>query len=216
MGADFKFLPEGCVTMKAYQTNPQCHWAALQLVVIFSLIAIPGFGQAGGIRGINFREFTYPVGPPYCEDMGTKVTVHRGKFANKTAYFEVAQALYGNLTGTGEQAVVVATCAPKQQAHPGFENDMVYVFGESAGKPVLLAVFAFGQPWNFRGWAPEPKRADNLMLFDVTGVAVDAGTIKFERMAGEARCCPTAKIAQTFRWQNGRFVLAGEQRRRWE
>jgi hypothetical protein len=55
-----------------------------------------------------------------------------------------------------------------------------------------------------------------LLLFDITGVSVDAGSVSFEHRAGAAHCCPTAYVTQTFRWTDGRFVLAGEKRRPWK
>jgi len=168
------------------------------------------------IRSLNFNEFSYRVGPPYCEEFGPTVKVHQGKFANEKDKFEVSQILYGNLTESSrEQAVVVASCGPQVPAHPGFENDLVYVYGIENGQPDLLATFAFGQPWSFMGAATEVKRQDRLLLFDVIGVSLGVGSISFERMAGEARCCPTFHVTQTFRWNNGRFVLAHEQKNPW-
>lgn len=81
------------------------------------------------------------------------------------------------------------------------------------GQPALLGAFAFGQPWNFIGRAGEPVRTDQLMLFDIIGVSIEAGSISFDRAAGEAHCCPKFHVIQTFRWQNGQFVLAGEEKR---
>jgi hypothetical protein len=170
-----------------------------------------------GIRNVNFNEASYRVGPPYCEEFGSTVKVHQGKFANEKATFEVSQVLYASFMGAGqEQAVVVASCSPKVVAHPGFENDLVYVYGIKSGQRELLAAFAYGEPWSFAGFAAEPKRQDQLMLFDVTGVSVGRGSISFERMAGSARCCPTVSVTQAFRWANGRFVLADEQKRPWK
>jgi hypothetical protein len=190
---------------------------ALALLFGACCFFVPGSVRASGIRSLNFNEFSYRVGPPYCEEFGPTVKVHEGKFANGKATFEVSQVLYGDLTGSGqEQAVVVASCTPQVTAHPGFENDLVYVYGIQNGQPNLLATFAFGQPWNFKGYAPEPRRQDRLMFFDVTGVSVGGGAISFERMAGEARCCPTFSVSETFRWNNGRFVLANEQKRPWK
>jgi len=172
--------------------------------------------EAKILRSINFREFSYRVGPPYCDDFGPTINVHQGKFANRQATFEVSRVLYGDLTGAGqEEAVVVSSCTPQVVAHPGFENNLVYVYGIENGQAALLSTFAYGQPWNFKGWATEPKRRDQLTLFDVTGVSIGAGSISFEHMAGEARCCPTFYVTQTFHWTNGQFVLAGEQQRPW-
>jgi hypothetical protein len=177
---------------------------------------VPGSAMASGVRSLNFNEFSYRVGPPYCDEFGSMVKVHQGKFANDKATFEVSQVMYGDLTGSGqEQAVVVASCIPQVTAHPGFENDLVYVYGIQSGQPALLATFAFGQPWNFAGMATAPKRQDRLMLSDITKVSVGDGSISFEHMAGEARCCPTFYVTQVFRWTNGRFVLASEQKRPW-
>jgi len=191
------------------------------LVLLFVLAAdsnpVAAFTQARGIRSINFREFSYRVGPPYCEEFGPTVKVHQGKFANKEATFEVSRVLYGNLTGAGqEEALVVASCTPQVVAHPGFENNLVYVYGIKNDRAALLGTFAFGQPWDFKERAPELTRGDQLMLFDITGVSIAAGSISFEHMAGEARCCPTFYVTQTFRWNNGRFVLAAEHRRPWK
>jgi hypothetical protein len=58
--------------------------------------------------------------------------------------------------------------------------------------------------------ATEPKRQDRLVLFDITKVSIDAGSIPFEHRAGEARCCPTFYVTETFRWNDGRLVLAHE------
>lgn len=188
----------------------------LSLISPFSFL-VTAFGQAGGIRKVDFREFSYRVGPPYCEYFGPVVKVHEGKFANKEATFEVSRVLYGDITGAGqEQAVVVASCIPAVTAHPGFENDLAYVYGIANGQPALLATFAFGQPWDFAETPTEPKRQDKLTLFDVTGVSVGAGLVSFEHRAGEARCCPTFYVTQAFRWNDGRFVLAGEKRRPWK
>lgn len=179
-------------------------------------LAQQGSAKASGIRSLNFNEFSYRVGPPYCEEFGAVAKVHQGKVANEKATFEVSEVLYGKLTDSvQEQAVVVASCTPRAEAHPGFENGLVYVYGIKNGQPDLLATFAFGQPWNFAGGVTEPQRHDQLILFDVTGVTVGAGSISFERMAGEARCCPTFYVTQIFRWTNERFVLAREQKRPW-
>jgi hypothetical protein len=191
----------------------------LVLIVLFAANSLPSAASAQGsrIRSLNFNEFSYRVGPPYCEEFGSMVKIHQGKFANDKATFEVSQVLYDDLTGSGqEQAVIVASCTPQMTAHPGFENNLVYVYGMQSGQPALLATFAFGQLWNFMGRATEPKRQDRLMLSDITRVSISAHSISFEHMAGEARCCPTFYVTQTFRWTNGQFVLAGEQRRPWK
>src|SRR5713226_7277917 len=104
------------------------------LVLLFLSAAnsffVAAFAQASGVRSLNFNEFSYRVGPPYCEEFGPMVRVHQGKFANEKATFEVSQVLYGNLTDSGqEQAVVVAGCTPQAAANPGFENGLVYVYG---------------------------------------------------------------------------------------
>ncbi len=188
------------------------------LVLLFSPVSFSiAFAQAGGIRDVNFNELSYRVGPPYCDYFGSAVRVHQGRFANQKASFEVSRVLYADLTAGGqEEAVVVANCIPAVTAHPGFENDLVYVYGMKDGRPALLATFAFGQPWNFSGYATETKRQDQMLLFDVTGVSVGNRLISFEHMAGKARCCPTAYVTQTFRWTEGRFVLADEKRRPWK
>jgi len=189
------------------------------LIVLFFLLAAnclftPGSARASGIRSLNFNEFSYRVGSPYCEEFGPTVKVHEGKFADEKATFEVSQVLYGNVTDSDqEQAVVVASCTPQLAAHPGFENGLVYVYGIKNGEPNLLAAFAFGQPWNLTGSATEARRDDQLTLFDVTGVSVGVASISFEHIAGKARCCPTFYVTQTFRWSNERFVLAREQKR---
>jgi len=192
--------------------------------MLFSLLAlaadfspVAALAQASGIRDIEFNELSYRVGPPYCEYFGPIVKVHQGKFSNKQASFEVSHVLYGKLTDAGhEEAVVVASCIPQATAHPGFENNFVYVYGFKNGAAALLATFAWGQLWNFTERAIEPKRGDGLMLFDITGVSTSAGAISFEHMAGEARCCPKFYVTQTFRWTNGQFVLTSEQRRPWK
>jgi cyanophycinase len=200
--------------------NTNCSHRILLAVFVFLVspfFSFVAFAQADGIRSVNFSELSYRVGPPYCEYFGPVVKIHDGRFANKQGTFEVSRVLYGDLTGEGqEEAVVVANCTPTVTAHPGFENDLVYVYGIKNGQPALLATFAFGQPWNFTGRATEPERRDNLSLFDITGVWVDAGLISFEHMAGKARCCPTSYVTQAFHLTDGRFVLAGEERRPWK
>ena len=194
-------------------------WSKSGVWILLVTLAVVGNApaRASEIRSLNFNEFSYRVGPPYCEDFGNTVRVHQGRFANDKATFEVSQVLCGDLTGSGqEQAVIVASCSPKVVAHPGFENDLVYVYGIQNGQPSLLATFAFGEPWDFTGRATEPKRQDQLMLSDITRVSIGAGAISFDRMAGEARCCPTFLVTQIFRWTSGRFVLAREQKRPWK
>jgi hypothetical protein len=169
------------------------------------------------IREVNFNESSYRVGAPYCDEFGPTVKVHEGRFANDQATFQVAKVMYANLTGPREeQAVVVVSCAPKVAAHPGFENDLVYVYGIRNGQPELLGVFAYGTPWNFTGYAAEPARQDQLSLFDVMDVSVADAGISFERRAGSARCCPTFVVTQTFKWANSHFELAAEHQRAWK
>jgi TonB family protein len=190
---------------------------ALVLPFAFSFFLIPDFAWANGVRSINFNEFSYRVGLPFCGEFGPTVRVRQGKFADEKNKFEISQVLYGSLTGSGqEEAVVVASCGPQVPAHPGFENNLVYVYGMENGQPSLLATFAFGQPWNFMGATTKAQRQDRLILFDVIGVTVGAGSISFERMAGEARCCPTFRVTQTFRWSHQGFVLASERKTPWE
>jgi len=190
------------------------------IILVFLLansLFVPGFARANGIRSLNFNEFSYRVGPPYCDEFGPMVKAHQGKFANDQATFKVSQVMYGDLTGSGhEQAVVVASCTPLVTAHPGFENNLVYVYGIQNGQAALIASFAFGEPWNFVGRAAEPQRQDRLTLSDITKVSIGAGSISFERRAGEARCCPLFYVTQTFRWTNGQFTLAHEQKRPWK
>jgi hypothetical protein len=105
-----------------------CSKRGIWILLVILAVADQASVQADGIRSLNFNEFSYRVGPPYCEEFGPTVRVHQGKFANDKATFEVSQVLYGDFTGSGqEQAVVVASCTPQVTAHPGFENDLVYV-----------------------------------------------------------------------------------------
>lgn len=188
-------------------------WAVLAI----SLLSIAVFAQASGIRSINFNEFSYRGGAPFCEEFGPVVKVHQGRAANKKATFEVSQVLYGNLANeSGEDAAVVASCIP-QGANGGFENNLVYIYGLQNGRVVLLALFVRGEPWNFtERVTEEPPRRDKLYLFDVVGVSIGYRSIEFDRTAGEARCCPLFSVKQRFVWNNGRFGFAGEERRPWK
>ncbi len=124
----------------------------LYVATEFSVAACP---QASRVRSVNFNEFSYRVGP-CCEEIGATVKVHQGKFANEKATFEVSQVLYGSFTGSEEeQAVVVTSCSPKVTAHPGFEYNLVYVYGVRGSQPELLAVFTYGEPGNLTGAATE-------------------------------------------------------------
>lgn len=190
--------------------------SALFLLFVAAPFPETTIGQTSGIRTVNFREFSYRVGTSGCDSFGPLVNVHEGKFINAQATFEVSRVLYGDVTGSGqEEAVVVASCTPQVTAHPGFENNFVYVYSFTHGQAILLSTFAYGRPWNLGALAAEPNRPDQLNLFDVTGVSVGPGSISFQRMAGEARCCPTFQVTQTFRWTNQHFALAGEERRPW-
>jgi hypothetical protein len=184
-------------------------------VLVFLLFNPAAFGQNSQIRGVNFNNFTYRVGAPYCDYFGPSIHIRNGRFENDRGRFEISQVLYGDVTGKGEQAVVVASCAPARPADSGWANNLVYVYGMDDGRPALHSVFAWGEPWHFTGYAAGPKRQDGLILFDVDAVSVEGDVISFVRSAGRAHCCPSVRVVQTFRWSEGEFVLANERKTRW-
>lgn len=189
--------------------------------VVFGIVALlvvigavqetptPSLHVASAISGIDFRDFAYPVGPPFCDFFGNAVTVRNGKFTNSEASFEVTKITYSDLTHErNQQAVVETWCSPNNAANPGADVSLVYVYGLRNGHAALLGTFADGWPWNFQNKISEPMRADGIVLMDVRGIHVEGGAISFERFGGHARCCPEINLKQTFRWRNGRFVLA--------
>jgi hypothetical protein len=125
--------------------------------------------------------------------------------------------MYGDLTDEGvQQAVVVAACSPNNAANPGAAVSFAYVYDLRNDRPVLLGTFANGWPWGYQGWTREPERADGMILWDITDTQVEAGMLSFERFGGHPRCCPEVNLKRTFRWSNGRFVLAREREMPWK
>jgi len=90
------------------------------------------------------------------------------------------------------------------------------VYGTKNDRVVLIATFANGRPLDSEGSPPGPMRKDQLTLFDIASVSIGEGSISFERMAGQARCCPMFNVTQVFRWGNGHFVFASERRNPWK
>jgi hypothetical protein len=195
-------------------------FGVVALLVVLSTVGetpTPSLHLASTTPTMDFREFTYPVGPPFCEFAGNSVTVHNGKFTDSQTSFEVSQIMHSDLIHEGgPQAIVETECSPNNAANAGADVSLVYVYGLRNGRAVLLGTFADGWPWNFQNKVSEPIRPDGIILGNVTGIHVDDGTISFERFGGHARCCPEINLKRNFRWSNGRFILARETEMPWK
>jgi len=96
--------------------------------------------RVSNIRSVDFQNFTY-TSSVCSKDVGlpNEVKVRRGKFRDKTLYYQIASGkiVYGDLTGDGrEEAVVSIICG---DTAGNFSNAEIFVYTLQNGRAVLLA-----------------------------------------------------------------------------
>lgn len=171
--------------------------AALALTATAIAFASPATArpQAGGIRAVDFRNFTYP---PSCVE-GKPVVVKDGSYTKDVeddkVYFEVQPGIaYGDLDGDGrDEAAVVTLC------NTGGTGQFTegYVYGMRGAKPVILAELDTGD------------RADG----GISRVEIKDGLLYVSRYGvdeGGGACCPQFVETIGFKLRGKTLVPAGK------
>lgn len=185
------------------------------------LISLSIFTTAHGkptIRSIDFRNHTYPFTaptPPFA-DLPKRIRVRRGLYHSphvepslSYAYFKVAQVIYGDLTGGGQDGAAVVTI------YGGASGDYcltsIYLYTLRSNRPKLLAIL------NEDRVAKEYQRfAHTNQLFEAIagGTKIRKGVLITEHLAGGAHCCPAMVFTLKCRMRGGRLIVVNRSLRR--
>lgn len=168
-------------------------------VVVLLFVAASAFAQ-GGIRKVDFRNFTYE--PSCAGEDTTKVTVKNGEFSSEKQedgyvdrfFFKVFNIVYGDLNGDkAEEAVILSVC------NTGGTGNFTegFVYSMKRGKPTLAARIAGGD------------RADG----GLRKAWIEKGLLVIEANdSGQARgaCCPGGTITQKVRLSGNKLLNVGQ------
>ena len=175
------------------------------LTVIFIAIATAGlaFGQTG-IRGIDFKNFTYPA---HCiSETPSKITVKDGEFSEEKQedgyvdrfHFSVMDIAYGDVTGDRQdEAMILAICNTGGTGN--FSEGFVYSM--KAGKPRLVARIPGGD--RAYGGLRSTRVENGLLVVESNDVGPEGGA-----------CCPQGIVTTKYRVGSGKIVKFGKELRR--
>jgi len=177
------------------------------LVILALAAMLPGAAWAAeDVHAVDFRNFVYQ---PSCADFESQeepkvpVRVTGGRFEAAAGsdlegtYFEIAEVLYGDLTGDGrDEAVVRSLCSTGGTGR----FDEGFVYGMKDGKPLLL------------GRIPGGDRASG----GVRCVRFEAGALQVERTGNESGAALGVDFIDTETWklQGGHLLEIGKAVRR--
>jgi len=161
-------------------------------------------GTNGGIRSIDFHNFTYQ---PTCEGFPNSIHVTNGHWKNGASEvadslsFSVVQVAYGDVKGDGkEEAVVHIACYPPANFH----YEELFVFEMAGASPKLLVRLTPGEDLAMHGPGYEIVKTGGGEM-DVSYQA------NGEHGYG---ACPEWTVTERLHWSGNRFVNAGESRKK--
>lgn len=141
----------------------------------------------GTIREVDFKSYTYPES---CGQAAVKLEDSAWEDEKRGFRVELAEVLYGDLTGDGiEEALVRLSCWS-----PVGPQDELYVYTPREGQPVPLE-------------APEGGSGN---IGGVRKVEIVGDTVQIERAWGPLGQKPDVIETETLRWKDGKFVQVGE------
>lgn len=170
--------------------------------MVFSA-AFAAYAQ-GGIRSVDFKNFTYLA---LCAgETPEKITVKNGEFSKATQMdgyvdrmlFNVFDPSYGDLTGDGkDEAVILGVCNAGGTGN--FSEGFVYT--EKAGRPVLLARIPGGD--RAYGGLRSAKVENGTLVVDSN----DPGE-------NGASCCPELAVTTRYKLSGSKLIAVGKPERR--
>lgn len=170
--------------------------------VILLVMTFSALGQ-GGIRAVDFKNFTYS---PYCVGEEPRaVTVKNGEFSEEKQedgyvdrfYFSVFDIVYGDLTGDRQdEAVVLTVCNTGGTGN--FSEGFVYTI--KAGKPDLVTRIPGGD--RAYGGLKKTRIENGSLLVE----SYDVG-----EMGGA--CCPEFVVTSKYRISGNKLVKLGPETR---
>lgn len=188
-----------------------------------SKIRINNDANRSSIRGVDFRNFTYPLDDYLARNYRKNtVRVRNGRFifSRDSDYgidgIKVTRIIYGDLTGDGEDEAAVLTAigfiesGTSQQA-PG---TYAYIYSMGNGRPVLLKIYNSESDDSDANTAYRNYYRDNSTLLYGGVTRIESGLLVVESLAGAGRCCPEYEVTLRFRWDGQRFILAGQPQRK--
>jgi len=195
-------------------------WRIYPLVLLLLALdaRIAAQGNAG-IRGVDFKNRTFPFTAGAFADLPRRIRVSKGLYHSSqqdpgltyTSYFKVAEVVYGDLNGDGQDdAAVVAI-------YGGASSDnykaSVYLYTVQGSRPKLLAIL------NEKTIAREYERNSRdgeSSLFEAVagGTTIKHGRLTVKHFAGGAHCCPQDVFTLRYVLKEGRLALVSKSLRK--
>ncbi len=172
--------------------------------MLVSFVTAAGCFAQGNIRGVDFKNFTYPA---FCaSEDAENVTVTKGELSREAQeegyvdrfYFKVFDVAYGDLNADRrDEAIVLTVCNTGGTGN--FTEGFIYTL--RSGSPALLARI------------PGGDRADGGLrkAFVETGLLVVESN---EPGENGGSCCPQVIVTTKYRLSGDRISQVGEQKRR--
>lgn len=193
---------------------------ALAVITILMLPACvlsqprPRASSAGGIRRVDFLNFTYhsQLCSKELKGIPAVVRVHAGEFKTDDVYFGVLdkKVLYGDVTGDGiEEAIVTVGCG-ETQANFGFSE--VFVYAMKSGTASLLASLNDdGIKEDYVRYYPNGDRFTEW--WGIRNLKTRNGALEIDALVDGSHAMPQYVATLIYRWDGRSLSLNGKPRR---
>jgi hypothetical protein len=189
----------------------------LTIATLTLMTVVAARAQQSRIRDVDFRNFSYPFKPSPERDvfgkLGEVVKVHDGiAYADKFGqnvdflYFKVAEVLYGDLNGDGQEDAAVVVIYGSNSGTLYLTD--IYVYGMRGGEPVLLSDLKEDQvDKDYRNYYHD----DGQQIFEAVegGREIKAGILTVRHLADGGHCCPQQAVTLQYRLEGDRLTLVG-------
>jgi len=176
------------------------------LIGFLSLALAPAltFAQAGDIRSVDFKNFTY--GAHCASDKPERITVKNGEYSHEKQedgyvdrmHFSVFSVQYGDVTADGrDEAIILTVCNTGGTGN--FSEGFVYTM--KAGRPTLLARIPGGD--RAYGGLRDAGVQDGFVVVESNDVGQQGGA-----------CCPEFIITTRYRVHAGKLSQTGKTEKR--
>jgi len=194
-------------------------WRIYPLIpLLLALSARIAVQDNAGIRGVDFKNRTFPFTADTYADIPRRIRVSKGLYHSPHqepgltyTYFKVAEVVYGDLNGDGQDAAAVVAI------YGGASSDnykaSVYLYTVQGSRPKLLAIL------NEKTIAREYERNSRYgesSLFEAVagGTTIKHGRLTVKHFAGGAHCCPQDVFTLRYVLKEGRLALVSKSLRK--
>ncbi len=192
----------------------------LRLIILFALLSLPiGVAAKNNIHHVDFHNFSYPFkDEDFSRCLGRVVKVRDGKFDEPHistnvayCYFHVAEILYGDLTGDGQDEAAVVVIYGSDSGT--FYRTNIYVFTLRINKPVLLGALTEEEANHiYKRYYHE----EGNYLYEALegGRRIKSRILISRHLADGGHCCQENVVTFEYKWDGSRMIFTKLLKRR--